>query len=65
MNADCGARSSVSSLFAALFVLLALYVVTPALQYIPNALLSAIIIMSVVNLIDLKRAKHFYNVQWR
>lgn len=46
-------------------ILLALYVVTPALKYIPKAVLSAIIIVSVTNLMDFPRAKHFYKVQWR
>ena len=50
---------------AAFVVLLSLYVVTPALQYIPKAVLSAIVIVAIVNLIDFPRAVHFYKTQWR
>ena len=65
VNADCGGRSCVAGVVAAFVVLLSLYVVTPALQYIPKAVLSAIVIVAIVNLIDFPRAVHFYKTQWR
>lgn len=65
MNADCGARSPVAGLAAATLVFLALYVVAPALQYIPKAVLSAIIFVAMLKMIDIQRAKEFYRVNWR
>jgi MFS superfamily sulfate permease-like transporter len=65
VNADCGAKSPVAGVVAALVVFLALYVITPALQYIPKAVLSAIVIVSILGLIDFRHAVGFWRVDKR
>lgn len=65
VNAASGARSPIAGLFDGIVVFMALYLVTPALQYIPKAVLSAIIVVSVVNLIDFKSAIRYWRVERR
>ncbi|KAI9473831.1 MAG: sulfate transporter family-domain-containing protein [Benjaminiella poitrasii] len=52
ITARSGARSPLNGVFAALVVLLCLYVLTPAFYYIPDATLSAIIIHAVADLVS-------------
>ncbi|CCF35853.1 sulfate permease [Colletotrichum higginsianum] len=47
---ECGVKSPLTGLFTAAFILLTLYVLSPALYWLPSATLSAIIIMAVVHL---------------
>ncbi|TDZ20746.1 putative sulfate permease [Colletotrichum orbiculare MAFF 240422] len=47
---ECGVKSPLSGLFTAGFILLTLYVLSPALYWLPSSTLSAIIIMAVVHL---------------
>ncbi|KAI8879841.1 sulfate permease [Backusella circina FSU 941] len=51
INARSGARTPLSGVFSALVVLLCLYVLTPAFYYIPDAILSAVIIHAVADLV--------------
>lgn len=50
INARSGARTPLSGIFSALVVLLCLYALTPAFYYIPDAILSAVIIHAVFDL---------------
>ena len=50
INARSGARTPLSGVFSALVVLLCLYALTPAFYYIPDAILSAVIIHAVFDL---------------
>ena len=50
MNSECGVRSPLSGLITAAFILLTIYVFSPALYWLPKATLSAIIIMAVIHL---------------
>ncbi|KAI7907534.1 sulfate transporter family-domain-containing protein [Cokeromyces recurvatus] len=52
ITARSGARTPLNGVFAALVVLLCLYVLTPAFYYIPDATLSAIIIHAVADLVS-------------
>lgn len=52
ITARSGARTPMSGVFSALVVLLCLYALTPAFYYIPDAILSAIIIHAVADLVS-------------
>jgi SulP family sulfate permease len=54
LNLAAGARSPLSSVVSALCVLLALLYFTSPLYHLPKAVLAAIIMMAVVNLIDFR-----------
>ncbi len=58
VNFDAGARSGISSVFTAVFVLLTLLFLTPLLYHLPQAVLAAIIIMAVIGLVNLGAVKH-------
>ncbi|KAF9873673.1 sulfate permease [Colletotrichum karsti] len=47
---ECGVKSPLNGLFTAGFILLTLYVLSPALYWLPSTTLSAIIIMAVIHL---------------
>ncbi|KAI8646501.1 sulfate transporter family-domain-containing protein [Parasitella parasitica] len=52
ITARSGSRTPMSGVFSALVVLLCLYALTPAFYYIPDAILSAIIIHAVADLVS-------------
>ena len=54
LNLSLGARTGLSSLFAAAFVLLTLLFFTPLLHHLPKPALAALIILAVSGLIDIK-----------
>ncbi|MCC7277038.1 MAG: sodium-independent anion transporter, partial [Chromatiaceae bacterium] len=58
VNFDAGARSGLSSVFTALFVLITLLFLTPLLYHLPQAVLAAIIIMAVIGLVNIEAVKH-------
>lgn len=60
LNSDSGAKTTFSSIFAALFVALVLLFLTPLFYYLPKAVLAAIIILSVISLFDYKEAKNLW-----
>lgn len=61
LNVALGARSSVASLVCAATILLVLLFASPLLTGLPYAVLSAIIISSVLGMIDLQTPKHSYH----
>ncbi|CAG8527587.1 9435_t:CDS:2 [Diversispora eburnea] len=64
LKSKTGVRTPFAGVFSALFVLLALYVLTPAFYYIPQAALAAIIIQAVlVLLVSPSYIKMLYQVQ--
>ena len=65
INDTAGAKTNISSLITALLVLLALLFLTPLFYYIPKAVLAAIILVSVLNLIDIAEAKYLWNTRRR
>ncbi len=60
LNSDSGAKTTFSSVFAALIVALVLLFFTPLFYYLPKAVLAAIIILSVISLFDYKEAKNLW-----
>lgn len=60
LNSDTGAKTTLSSVFAALLVALVLLFFTPAFYFLPKAVLAAIIILSVISLFDFKEFKHLW-----
>ncbi|MFN3984436.1 MAG: SulP family inorganic anion transporter [Rhodocyclaceae bacterium] len=54
LNYASGARTGLSSLVAAIAVLLALLYLTPLLWHLPNAVLAAVILLVVTGLLDLR-----------
>jgi SulP family sulfate permease len=54
LNLSAGAKTKLSSIIAAVFVCLALVFLTPLLHHLPKAVLAAIIMMAVANLVNVR-----------
>ncbi len=52
VNFEAGARTGLASIFTALLVMLTVIFLTPLFYYLPNAILAAIILVAVTNLLD-------------
>ena len=63
VNDSAGARTPLASLITAALVLLTIAFLTPLFTSLPQAALGAIIIVAVVNLIDVKQARHIVAVK--
>ena len=61
VNMNSGAKTGMSSVITALFVLLTLLFLTPLLYHLPQAVLAAIIIMAVIGLVNVKAVKHAWH----
>jgi SulP family sulfate permease len=61
VNFNAGARSGLSAVITALFVLLTLLFLTPLLYHLPQAVLAAIIIMAVIGLVNFAAVKHAWH----
>ena len=61
LNLAAGAVTGLSSIFTGLIVLLTLVWLTPLLYYLPQAVLAAIIIIAVANLVNLSAFKHAWH----
>lgn len=62
VNANAGARSPVASIITAVVVALTLLFFTPALYYLPNAVLAAIIMTAVFGLVDVAEMRRLWRV---
>ena len=60
VNYQAGARSPVSSLVCAVIIVVTLLYLTPVIALLPHAALAAIIIVSVVGLMDWKSLRHYW-----
>ncbi len=60
VNESSGAKSGWSSIFAAILVVIALLFLTKLFYYIPYPILAAIIIASVIKLVDIKEMRYLY-----
>lgn len=58
VNMNAGAKTGMSSVYTAAFVLLTLLFLTPLLYHLPQAVLAAIIIMAVIGLVNIEAVKH-------
>ncbi len=63
VNSDAGAHTNVSSIVTALVVILTLVFLTPLFYFMPKAALSAIVIISVIKLVDLREGFQLYKIQ--
>ncbi len=54
VNFDAGAQTPAAGVFTAAGILLAALLLTPALYYVPQAILSATIVVAVLSLVDLR-----------
>jgi SulP family sulfate permease len=61
VNMNSGAKTGLSSVITALFVLLTLLFLTPLLYHLPQAVLAAIIIMAVIGLVNFGAVKHAWH----
>lgn len=60
INAESGGTTGVSALVSASLVVITLLFLTPVFYYLPKAVLAAIIVVAVFNLISLKEAKFLW-----
>ncbi|MBU9722599.1 MULTISPECIES: SulP family inorganic anion transporter [Bacillaceae] len=63
VNYQSGAKTPLASLITAVLILLTLLFFTGFFYYLPNAVLAAIIMVAVYNLIDVKEAKHLFQIR--
>jgi len=61
VNMNSGAKTGMSSVYTAVFVLLTLLFLTPLLYHLPQAVLAAIIIMAVIGLVNVEAVKHAWH----
>jgi SulP family sulfate permease len=61
VNMNAGAKTGMSSVITAAFVLLTLLFLTPLLFHLPQAALAAVIIMAVIGLINFTAIKHAWH----
>lgn len=61
INHQSGAKTNLASLFSVILVVLTLLFLTPIFQFLPNAVLASIIMVSVFNLIDISYAKNLWH----
>lgn len=65
VNEEAGAKTGMSSIFAAVLVSLALLFFTPLFYYLPKALLASIIVVAVIGLVDYKEAVRLWKTDRR
>lgn len=63
VNYESGARTQLSSIFTASFILLTLLFFTSYFYYLPQAVLGAIIVVAVYGLVDIKEVKYLFSVK--
>ncbi len=61
VNFDAGAQTPAAGVFTAVGILLASLTLTPALYYLPQATLSATIVVAVLSLVDLGALRHAWS----
>jgi SulP family sulfate permease len=60
INAEAGGKTGVSAIVSAILVVITLLFLTPVFYYLPKAILSAIIIVAVFNLVNVKEARRLW-----
>ena len=63
VNDQAGARTGLSSLLTALFVVVTLLLLTPLFTFLPKAVLAAIVMSAVFGLVDVKEVRHLWKVK--
>ncbi len=62
VNQDVGAKTGIAAFFSVAVVVLVLLFLTPVFYYLPKTILAAIIIVSVLKLIDYKEAMRLWRI---
>ena len=62
VNAQAGARTGVASIVTGAAVVITLLFLTPLFYYLPKAVLASIIMTAVFGLIDVKEARHLWEI---
>lgn len=62
VNADAGAKTQIATIVAAAVVALVLMFFTPLFEFLPHAILGAIIVLAVSSLIDVKEIRYLWRV---
>jgi SulP family sulfate permease len=62
INDNLGARSQITGLVSVATCLIVLLLIMPAFVYLPNAVLSAIIVLAVIKLVDVRGASHLWKL---
>ncbi|SES21407.1 SulP family inorganic anion transporter [Salisediminibacterium halotolerans] len=62
VNYQSGAKTPLASLISAVIIILTLLFFTEWFYFLPNAVLAAIILVAVYNLIDFKEMKHLFSI---
>ncbi len=62
VNYSAGAVTGFASVFVSLFVLLTILFLTPSLHYLPKAILSAVVISALVDLIEFTKFRETFNL---
>ena len=65
VNAQAGARTVLAGVFSAVSIALTLLFLTDLFYYLPNAVLAAIVLVAVANLLDWKEAQHLWRTDRR
>ncbi|NBC09771.1 MAG: sulfate permease [Bacteroidetes bacterium] len=65
VNDESGGKTGLSSVVSALVVALTLLFLTPFFYYLPKAILAAIIVVAVINLVDYREAQRLWNTDGR
>lgn len=65
INNEAGAKSGISSIFAAILIAFTLLFLTPWFFYLPKAILASIIVVATLGLINYKEAIHLYHADRR
>jgi len=60
INSESDAKTTLSSLISVVLIVMSLLFLTDIFYYLPKAVLSAIILLAVINLFDIKEAKHLW-----
>lgn len=63
INGEAGAKTTVSGLVAACFVVVTLLFLTSVFYYLPKAVLAGIILVSIFSLFNVKQAKYIWKVR--
>jgi SulP family sulfate permease len=62
VNDNAGAKTPLSLVFASAAIAFCLLFLTNMLQYLPNVILAAIVLVAIRSLFDLKEMKHLYKI---
>jgi len=62
VNISSGAQTGMASVFAAIIVCIGLFLITPVFSYIPLAVLAAIVMVSVLDLVDMNALRGLYRM---